>query len=412
MKNNRLFDLTVLGVCVFLALVTMVLNWMSPVARAIQRNQRINLLIIGSDYEDYTRHSDTLMYASYDPQSRFLDVLSIPRDTIVTVPELPHVHRINEIFAYQFHHTNKNFDLSSLYLKDFVQTMLSTGTVTAVQIPYYVTIDYKGFRTLIDAMGGIYIRVIEPMNYDDNWGNLHIHFDKGTYLLDGKKALEYVRFRGGSADQGRVRRQQLFVKEMIKRLKNPSVLWRFPAYSRAILSSFHTNLTFWDCVNLFLEGRRLNWSNLRLISLPGTATGNLWHMNAESTAHVMEMIQQPGPVGGRTALSVMDSKPLAAWRGHATVEVWNATDQPNAAMAVARFLRQNGFDVVHYGNFAGRQPQTLVIDRSGDLRPAQAVAQVMSAISPDVVSRPERTLQVDVWVIVGNDYKQLDSRWK
>ena len=71
----------------------------------------------------------------------------------------------------------------------------------ALDIPYFFTIDYQGFRSLIDAMGGVYVKVNEPMHYDDSWGKLHIHFDPGTYLLDGKKSLEYVRFRGGSADQ-------------------------------------------------------------------------------------------------------------------------------------------------------------------------------------------------------------------
>jgi len=51
------------------------------VARALLKEQRIPGVVFGSDYEDNTRHSDTIMFVSYDPQSRFLDDLSIPRDT-------------------------------------------------------------------------------------------------------------------------------------------------------------------------------------------------------------------------------------------------------------------------------------------------------------------------------------------
>jgi len=46
-------------------------------------------------------------------------------------------------------------------------------------------------------------------------GHLHIHFQPGTYLMNGHTALQYVRFRGSNADQGRVLRQQLFVKELL-----------------------------------------------------------------------------------------------------------------------------------------------------------------------------------------------------
>src|SRR5258706_678313 len=263
MKTDRL----ILGVCASLSILTMGLTWQSPVARSLMREQPIRGVVIGSDYEDNTRHSDTLMVISYDPQSRFLDVLSIPRDTMVSLPDKPAVRRINETFAYEFRHSGRNFTIASLAVKSVVETLLSSGSVEGFDLPYFFTIDYGGFRSFIDAMGGIYVRVTEPMNYDDNWGHLHIHFEPGTYLLDGKRALEYVRFRGRSADQGRVRRQQIFIREMLKRMKSPVFLWRLPHYTKAVLSGFHTNLSFWDMSALLLEGRRVGWKNIRLMSL-------------------------------------------------------------------------------------------------------------------------------------------------
>ena len=87
-----------------------------------------------------------------------------------------------------------------------------------------------------------------------------------------------------------------------------------------------------------------------------------------------------------------------------TVEVWNASNQPNAARYVTNLLRSRGFDVVKYGPFKTRQQRTLVIDRSGKLRPAQQVAQAFQNLEPDVVSRVDLGRQVDVWVIIGNDF--------
>lgn len=404
MKPTRV----ILASCAVLSVLMMGLTWNSPVARSLIEEKPFRGLVIGSDYEDNTRHSDTLMLVSYDPKTRFLDVLSIPRDTMVSVPSMPAVKRVNEIFAYEFRHTGKNFTIASLALKSEVETLISSGSTQGFVIPYFFTIDYGGFRSLIDAMGGVYVKVSEPMNYDDQWGHLHIHFEPGMYLLDGKRALEYVRFRGKSADQGRVRRQQIFVRELLKRLKNPALLWRLPGYTKALFSGFHTNLSTWDLASLLLEGRRVQWKNIRLMSLPGTPVGNLWKMNPETTQKIVTMMQ--------SSVSVRDlgmaQTSGASWRGRATVEVWNASNKTQAAKIVMALLRKKGFDVVKIGDFSTRQSQTLIVDRSGDLRAAQAVAEALQNVAgAEVVSRPEPSLHVDVSVIIGNDYQFADRAW-
>ncbi len=396
------FEKTILLLCALLCVVTAGLTWFSPVGRSLIEEKPIRGMLLGSDYDDNARHSDTLMVISYDPTSRFLDVLSIPRDTMVSIPNMPAVRRINEVFTYEFRHSGKNFEIASLSVKHVVETMLSTGSAQAFEIPYYFTVDYGGFRAFIDAIGGVPVKVTEPMHYDDNWGKLHIHFDTGTYVLNGKNALEYVRFRGKSADSGRVRRQQIFLREVLKRMKSPAILWRLPRHTQAIFSGFHTNLQTWDMALLLIEGRRLSRKNIRLMSLPGVPKGNLLKMDVEATQRIVAMMQSP--------LDVQHSHTSgtggASWRGKATVNVWNASSKPQAAKDVMIMLRKKGFDVVKSGNFSTRQSQTLIVDRSGDLRPAQAVADALNEhVTAEVVSRPMPSLAVDVDVIIGNDLK-------
>lgn len=402
--------MAVLSVCAVAALVTLVFNLQSPVARSLGRGERLWGLLIGSDYEDNARHSDTLMAVSYEPQMQFLDVLSIPRDTMVAFPELPHVRRINEVFTYEFRHSGKSFGLASLALKSDVEILLSSGTGQTVSLPYFFTIDYQGFKALIDAIGGVTVHVTEPMNYDDSWGHLHIHFEKGTYRMNGKSALEYVRFRGKSADSGRVLRQQLFVRELLKQLKSPQLLWRFPEYARTLWSGFHTNFTPWDLFTLLLEARHMKLSNMRTTALPGQPNGQLWKMNPESTGQILALMKAPPPrayAWGRSGRAIEEANHRSAegLEMAPTVEVWNASTHPNAARYVTNLLRAQGFDVVKYGPFATRQQRTLVIDRSGKLRPAQQVAQALKGVEPDVVSRVDLGRQVDVWVIIGNDFE-------
>jgi len=410
LNGARAFDLSVLGFCAAAAGLTLALDLSSPVAQSLSRGERLWGVLIGSDYEDNARHSDTLMVVSYEPQSRFLDVLSIPRDTMVSIPELPYVRRINEVFTFEFRHSGKNFTISSLALAGVVETLLSSGTAQAVSLPYFFTIDYQGFRALIDAIGGVRINITEPMDYDDNWGHLHIHFKTGVQRLDGKKALEYVRFRGKSADSGRVLRQQLFVKEFLKQLKKPQLLWRFPEYAQAVFAGFHTNLSVWDLFSVLLQARHMHTANIRPFSLPGQPVGQLWRMNAESTQEILKLMKSAPPRGKRwhrsaPAVEEINRRSAEGLAMAPTVEVWNASNQPNAARYVTNLLRSRGFDVVKYGPFATRQQRTLIIDRSGKLRPAQQVAQTFKGIEPDVVSRIDLGRQVDVWVIIGNDFK-------
>jgi hypothetical protein len=228
--------------------------------------------------------------------------------------------------------------------------------------------------------------------------------------MNGHTALQYVRFRGSNADQGRVVRQQLFVKQVLKRLSNPLALVRLPHYAHVLLEGVHTNFSVWDMVLMLIEGRHVKWNNLRLFALPGTPNGVLWKMNLESTKQILTMMETPAPRG--QPQMPLRSRAALEKRGAMTVEVFNASNRPNAARVVMQILRDRGFDVVNYGTFKLHQQRTLVIDRSGKLRPAQEVAEVLHDANPEVISRVDLAKQVDVTVILGNDASfALPKRW-
>ena len=104
--------------------------------------------------------------------------MSIPRDTLAEIPG----HGFDKInAAYSIGHE----DLARQTVEKF----------TGVKIDYVVAVNYQGFIDVIDAFGGVDVVVDKAMNYDDRRGNLHIHFDPGTYHMTGEQALEYARFR-------------------------------------------------------------------------------------------------------------------------------------------------------------------------------------------------------------------------
>ena len=138
---------------------------------------------------------------------------------------------------------------------------------------------------------------------------------------------------------------------------------------------------------LLLEGRRVVIrKNIRLMSLPGTPVGQ--PMGENECGDHSENCGDDGVTDARfMPWRAKRLRSASSWRGRATVEVWNASDKPQTAKMIMGFFRQKGFDVVKIGyDYSQRQNQTLVVDRSGDIRAAQSVAE---ALSQDGITIPK-----------------------
>lgn len=173
-----------------------------------QENSPINLLILGLD-GDGTR-SDVILLANYKPGENAINILSIARDTKVIVNGK--LAKINALLG---------MGGESLLISEIKK-------MTGLTIDYYLTLDFAGFREIIDKLGGVEIDVPFDMHYDDPVQDLHIHLNKGRQVLDGAKAEQFVRYRKGNSwgegykdgDLGRIEAQQLFIKELVKQKFN------------------------------------------------------------------------------------------------------------------------------------------------------------------------------------------------
>jgi anionic cell wall polymer biosynthesis LytR-Cps2A-Psr (LCP) family protein len=104
LQPSRLFGLLMLAMIV----ASIVYSFRSPFARALRRQEPVFGILLGTDWVDNARHSDTLVVMRYNPVDRSLDLLSIPRDTKLDSPKY-RVHRINEVFTYVFK-TSKSYE--------------------------------------------------------------------------------------------------------------------------------------------------------------------------------------------------------------------------------------------------------------------------------------------------------------
>ena len=88
----------------------------------------------------------------------------------------------------------------------------------------YIALDFDGFEQAIDILGGVDLTVDKKMDYDDNWGHLHIHLKPGFQHLNGKQAMGFVRFRHSDSDLVRTQRQQTLIAALKTKLRRPQAL--------------------------------------------------------------------------------------------------------------------------------------------------------------------------------------------
>jgi LCP family protein required for cell wall assembly len=382
----------ILAVCAAAIFASAYLSFRSPIADKIRRGENINILLVGTDFIQNNLHSDTLILMLYNPRTGFLDLLSIPRDTKITLAGdsgAMHVRKITESFAYYFK-KDRNYPSALDALRTHVFSLLHGR----IDIPFHIQLDYGSFTKLVDLLGGVAIDVEEPIKYDDYAQGLHINFKPGPQHLSGSDALKYVRFRGGAGDIGRIYRQQRFMKALIGRLRTPRILLKFPQIVRFLLTGTHKNLSYWDVLSFAFEIKNVDTDNIRLAQMPGRPYGNFWVAdNAEIDKALDAICGIPtGPGGG---LKI-------------TVEVLNTSDAAGAALEVTRNLRDCGFDIIDYKSLATRQPKTIVVDRVGDLRAAQMIGRIMG--TDEIFTRFDSKRMVDISVYIGDDYKSRHGK--
>lgn len=188
----------------------------------LDTSDRVNFLVFAHDGV----RADTIMFVSFDKKNQFLDIVNIPRDTFWLVEgyeERTDHKKINAVFG---HAGEKG---GSLGLKQEITNMMG------VPVNYYVKFNYNGAAAVVDTLGGIEISVPFDMLYDDVWADpeLHINIPAGQQLLDGKNAVDYLRWRQNNdglikeGDLQRIERMQSFLKLALKKsmsLKLPSVI--------------------------------------------------------------------------------------------------------------------------------------------------------------------------------------------
>lgn len=218
-------------------------------------NVKKNIVVLGVDERsDDVGRSDTLFVVMFDSNTKSASLLSIPRDTRVRIAG----HgwdKINHAYAYGGREL----------------TQKTVEELLGLKINNYVMVDFKGFTGLVDAIGGIDIDVEKDMYYHDDWDGFTIDLKKGRQHLDGKTAIQYVRYRDEEGDIGRIRRQQHFMMAVYDKIASADMLLHIPGLAKQLTSMVKTDLPLGDMMDL---GKALHAmvkeKGLSMAMVPGT----------------------------------------------------------------------------------------------------------------------------------------------
>ena len=193
-----------------------------------------NIVVMGCDIrKDDVGRSDTLFVVMLDKSKKNAALLSVPRDTRVKIKG----HgwdKINAAFAYGGH------KLTQETVQDFL----------GIKLNNYVVVDFQGFKGLVDAVGGVDINVEKRMYYYDPYDGFEIDLRPGKQHMDGKTAMQYVRYRDEEGDIGRIRRQQKFLMALYRHIASKNIIAKIPGVSKQIMSMVKTDLSLKEMVEL------------------------------------------------------------------------------------------------------------------------------------------------------------------
>jgi len=214
-------------------------------------------------------NSDVIMSATFDTNNRTLNVVSIPRDTLVNVSwNLKLANSIYPVLHNTFRSETDREKREELVMAGSVERFAS---ILGYNVDFWVTINMRGFAALIDAIGGVDFEVPVNMNYHDPYQDLHINYSRGMHRgLTGRQSLEILRFRGyASADIQRINTQQLFLTAAVEQILAKRSSINVSSLASIFLNHVRTDIPLTSLVWFGLRFLELEAENVRFAQVPG-----------------------------------------------------------------------------------------------------------------------------------------------
>ncbi len=378
--------------------------------------ERLSLLLLGIDYGYTAKDIETSSQARTDtikavsltfptPQlpNGSIAILSIPRDMEVT---LPNGERNKMNAAY------------GAYADTKMAAHASERTVARfLGIPgfgKYVTLRIDATKELVDAIGGIDVTPDETMNYDDNWGHLHIHFVGGKhYHMNGEQAVSYSRFRHDAcSDPCRIKRQDQVIRITMAKLEHDRLndLVHMNALIDVVRRNVYTDLTPREMLSLAWAFDHTDLKKVVTDQVPYTSTvdlpccGNLLVADESAKESLVRKLFLSAPA---TAAPPNASAVASVLPGSVHVVVENGSGIAGIGRRAADTLRRMGFVVDAVGNASNFGYETTQIEVNSTQQPLAGEAVRAKLALKSAIVRPEPSPSPgsgDVTLVLGRDF--------
>ncbi|MGC8409068.1 LCP family protein [Latilactobacillus sakei] len=204
--------------------------------QAVKLNKKtpFSILLLGTDTGElgrtYKGRTDTMILATVNPQTKQTNMLSIARDSRVTIAGYGQKGKINSAYA----------------LGGIPMTINTVQSFLNVPVDYYVMMNMKGLEQLVDAVGGVTVDNDLDFTYEGH------HFEKGSVTLDGETALKFSRMRYDDprGDFGRQLRQQAIIQAVLKKATSLNLVTQYNKFLQILENNMQTNMTLKDVLNI------------------------------------------------------------------------------------------------------------------------------------------------------------------
>ena len=367
------------------------------------------LLGISTD-EEGALLTDTIMIASYNPNTQKASLVSVPRDSYTgkNPAKATAYEKINAIYSRK---------------KDPQAVLNAVNNLTGLNLKYYAIVKTEAFIKLVDAIGGVTFNVPINMDYDDTSQDLHIHLKAGEQKLDGDKAEQLVRFRHnndgtsypeeyGNNDLGRMRTQRDFIMAVIKQTARPENVFKLGEILKVAEENVITNIDFnvaKDYIPYIVE---FDTANLQTAALPGTTpnwkkTNNVSIFVVDKVA-TQELIQElfygVEETGSSTDENTTNanSTNIQTTKENLKIEVLNGSGVSKNLQKVVDELEGAGFKVTRTGS-TNTTSKTVIMDKKNT--PDSILNNIKTTIGIGNIQKGESSSsKVNVVIIIGKDY--------
>lgn len=382
--------------------------------------KEIKVLVLGVSTDLDSELTDTIMVASYNPNTQKANLLSIPRDTFTGKYK-------NKATASQ--------KINALYNinKNPQKTLDAVNEITGLDIQYYVLVRTEALIKLVDAIGGVEFNIPIDMKYDDPTQDLHIDLKAGVQKLNGDKAEQLLRWRHsnykngvmttypseyGNDDFGRMRTQRDFIVETLKQTLKPGNIFKIGEILEIAHKNVETNLELSYIKDYIPYAVEFNTENMTTATLPGT-TPDMKETNnvsvfivdkKESEKLIQSMFfsdvaENESDNTNTTSNSTSSSNTVSTNSKDSskiTIELLNGSGDKTKLEEAKKVLEDAGYDVKKTGSITSISKTIITNKKDLSDTDLKDIKETLGA--GNISTNKSSTSLVDVSIVIGKDF--------